>query len=269
MATASIRPPTRRPDPQGAESAARRTAARRSWSGTAIARSRSGSTSTPGTPRRPISRPTKSPGSGSPRSSRRPTRSRGSATCASNWPWLGVVNIWYFRQVGDIPQSKGEFYFRMVDPELTVRRVYTEVVRATEAQRLALPGALHVHSRPTLTAKGRWTTPVADRHAHVADQQQPRPVTPWRCVSRGINCDRGRPAGRRADGWGCWSMAPAMRFAPCRKTTKAGAISTSASSTSGTETLTVVTGLDPLGAVARAPGALANLAQRPMGTRAR
>ncbi len=74
-----------------------------------------------------------------------------------HWPWLGVVNIWYFRQVGDIPQSRGDFYFRMVDPEWTVRRVYTEIVRATEAQRLALPGR-YTSLSPTLTTKGRWAT---------------------------------------------------------------------------------------------------------------
>ena len=45
----------------------------------------------------------------------------------SNWPWAGVFCIWYLRQVGDIPPSSSEYYFRMIDPEFTPRLVYNEV----------------------------------------------------------------------------------------------------------------------------------------------
>ncbi len=45
----------------------------------------------------------------------------------SHWPWAGVFCIWYLRQVGDIPPSSSEYYFRMVDPEFTPRLVYKEV----------------------------------------------------------------------------------------------------------------------------------------------
>ncbi len=74
-----------------------------------------------------------------------------------HWPWLGVVNIWYFRQVGDVPLTEGEHYFRMVDPEFTTQPVYREVARATDLQRLALPGRYSALS-PSLAAKGRWKT---------------------------------------------------------------------------------------------------------------
>jgi hypothetical protein len=47
-----------------------------------------------------------------------------------HWPWLGVANIWYFRQVGDIPTDQAEYYFRMVDVEFAPRDVYTAVQRA-------------------------------------------------------------------------------------------------------------------------------------------
>ncbi len=78
-----------------------------------------------------------------------------------HWPWLGVVNIWYFRQVGDVPDTKGEFYFRMVDPEFTPRLLYNEVARATALQRLALPGR-YTPLSAALLIKGRWsTTPVS------------------------------------------------------------------------------------------------------------
>jgi hypothetical protein len=45
----------------------------------------------------------------------------------NNWPWAGVVNIWYFRQVGDIPPDKAEYYFAMVDPAFIPQPVYNSV----------------------------------------------------------------------------------------------------------------------------------------------
>jgi hypothetical protein len=50
-----------------------------------------------------------------------------------HWPWLGVANIWYFRQVGDIPTDRAEYYFRMVDVEFAPRDVYTAVQQATRS----------------------------------------------------------------------------------------------------------------------------------------
>jgi polysaccharide biosynthesis protein PslG len=44
-----------------------------------------------------------------------------------NWPWAGVISIWYFRQVGDIPPNKAEYYFQMVDPEFVPQPVYNAV----------------------------------------------------------------------------------------------------------------------------------------------
>jgi hypothetical protein len=44
-----------------------------------------------------------------------------------NWPWAGVIAIWYFRQVGDVPPDKAEYYFRMVNPDFTPAPVYDAV----------------------------------------------------------------------------------------------------------------------------------------------
>ena len=45
----------------------------------------------------------------------------------TNWPWAGVVAIWYFRQVGDITPDKAEYYFQMVDPEFVPQPVHDAV----------------------------------------------------------------------------------------------------------------------------------------------
>jgi polysaccharide biosynthesis protein PslG len=73
------------------------------------------------------------------------------------WPWLGVINIWYFRQVGDTLPSDAEFYFRMVDTEFTPRPVYNQIASATAQQRLAQVGRYGPLS-PVVGSKGRWST---------------------------------------------------------------------------------------------------------------
>jgi len=45
----------------------------------------------------------------------------------AHWPWAGVISIWYFRQVGDIPPDKAEYYFQMVDPDFVPQPVYDAV----------------------------------------------------------------------------------------------------------------------------------------------
>jgi hypothetical protein len=47
-----------------------------------------------------------------------------------DWPWAGVFCTWYFRQVGDIPPTRSEYYFRLVDPDFTPRPVYNAVKQA-------------------------------------------------------------------------------------------------------------------------------------------
>ena len=51
------------------------------------------------------------------------------------WPWVGAIMIWYFRQVGDITPAQSEYYFRMVEPDFAPRQVYFAVKRAATARR--------------------------------------------------------------------------------------------------------------------------------------
>ena len=50
------------------------------------------------------------------------------------WPWVGSIMIWYFRQVGDIGPAQSEYYFRMVEPDFAPRPVYFAVKRAATAR---------------------------------------------------------------------------------------------------------------------------------------
>ncbi len=60
---------------------------------------------------------------------------------ARSWPWVGVINIWYFRQDGTRnPPSDSEYYFRMVNPDFSPTPLYAEIQNETKDLQIALPG---------------------------------------------------------------------------------------------------------------------------------
>jgi hypothetical protein len=162
------------------------------------------------------------------------------------WPWLGVVNIWYFRQVGDILSSDPEYYFRMVDPEFTPRPVYNEVARATAQQRLAQVGR-YGPLAPVVQSTGRWSVlngtmgAQAIRSGRVGDTITIR----FRGNQLVLEGDRSPQGGRVAvtvDG-----SADDVRDLP--KDDRGRRYLDFRGSSEGPVTLTVVEGLDPLGAL--------------------
>jgi hypothetical protein len=71
------------------------------------------------------------------------------------WDWAGVFCVWYFRQAGQIPAERADYYFRMVDVGFTPRPVYNLVKKATEGIGTAGPGA-YQESNPAVTYQGDW-----------------------------------------------------------------------------------------------------------------
>jgi hypothetical protein len=43
---------------------------------------------------------------------------------AREWPWLGVMNYWYFRRPSDAERNQTWYYFRMMEPDFTPLPVY-------------------------------------------------------------------------------------------------------------------------------------------------
>ncbi|MFL5731759.1 MAG: cellulase family glycosylhydrolase, partial [Chloroflexia bacterium] len=84
-----------------------------------------------------------------------------------NWPWAGVISVWYFRQVGDIPPDKAEYYFQMVDPEFVPQPVYNSV-KVDAGTRYPGPAA-----SPLPTAVNLPPTPTK-----ASDQPTPTPTSP-------------------------------------------------------------------------------------------
>ncbi|MFP3896905.1 MAG: hypothetical protein ACLFV5_08760 [Anaerolineales bacterium] len=81
---------------------------------------------------------------------------RGIEMARKEWPWAGAFMIWYFRQVGDIPRARADYYFRMVDPDFTPQRLYFAVQDAAATQSAARPG-LYQETNPNVQASGNWT----------------------------------------------------------------------------------------------------------------
>ncbi len=44
-----------------------------------------------------------------------------------NWPWSGVIFVWFFRQVGDIPDTASEQYFQLVNKDFVAKPVYNSL----------------------------------------------------------------------------------------------------------------------------------------------
>ncbi|MFH1486795.1 MAG: hypothetical protein ABIH46_12055, partial [Chloroflexota bacterium] len=74
---------------------------------------------------------------------------------ARSWGWVGVVNVWYFRQVGDIPADRSDYYFRVVDTDFTPRLVYHKLKEIGDSLKVASIG-LHEETNPAVKARGNW-----------------------------------------------------------------------------------------------------------------
>ena len=80
---------------------------------------------------------------------------RGITDARTKWPWLGVFNIWYFRQVGDLTPDRSDYYFRMVDVDFTPRLVYQRIKEVATASAAARPG-LYQETDPAIKLTGNW-----------------------------------------------------------------------------------------------------------------
>ncbi len=73
----------------------------------------------------------------------------------AKWPWAGVLNIWYFRQVGDLLPDQADYYFRVVDVDFTPRRLYYAVKDAAAALSEAGPGH-YEETNPAVSIEEGW-----------------------------------------------------------------------------------------------------------------
>jgi hypothetical protein len=57
----------------------------------------------------------------------------------AEWPWVGVVNFWFFKRPSEAEKDQPWYYFRMVEPDFTPLPVYDAVKKYTHQS--PVPGA--------------------------------------------------------------------------------------------------------------------------------
>jgi polysaccharide biosynthesis protein PslG len=87
------------------------------------------------------------------------------------WPWIGVVNFWFFKRADDSVRDQSWYYFRMVEPDFTPLPVYDTMREyITDLEPTLYPG-YHQEDHWALVYEGEWSSRHADGSA-LADYQQ-------------------------------------------------------------------------------------------------
>jgi hypothetical protein len=79
------------------------------------------------------------------------------------WPWMGVLNYWFFKRATDTEQDQVFYYFRMVEPDFTPLPVYQAVQSYANQPPRAYQG-FHQEDHWALEWEGDWVR-VEDERA--------------------------------------------------------------------------------------------------------
>jgi polysaccharide biosynthesis protein PslG len=78
------------------------------------------------------------------------------------WPWVGVVNFWFFKRATDQEKDQSFYYFRMVEPDFTPLPVYDALKAYTHSDEAhTLYPGVHQENHWLLTYTGEWQTRTA------------------------------------------------------------------------------------------------------------
>jgi polysaccharide biosynthesis protein PslG len=58
----------------------------------------------------------------------------------AEWPWVGVIAFWYFKDADDHERDQPKYYFRMADPDFTLKPVYDSMKAYTHQTPVMYPG---------------------------------------------------------------------------------------------------------------------------------
>jgi len=75
------------------------------------------------------------------------------------WPWLGVVNAWFFKRASDAEQNQAMYYFRLVEPDFSPLPVYDALKdHMHSAEALVLYPGVYQEDHWALIYDGTWET---------------------------------------------------------------------------------------------------------------
>jgi len=75
-----------------------------------------------------------------------------------DWPWVGVVNFWFFKRPSDAERNQSWYYFRMVEPDFTPLPVYDAIKEVTTNLTPTLYPGTHQEDHWALAYEGTWDT---------------------------------------------------------------------------------------------------------------
>ncbi|HEX2987800.1 MAG TPA: cellulase family glycosylhydrolase [Chloroflexota bacterium] len=94
---------------------------------------------------------------------------RGFQRAAQEWPWMGVMNIWFFKRADDHEVDQPMYYFRLVNPDFTPQPVY-EAVKALGAEPAILHRGFVQEDHRALVFQGEWKM-VSDPQASLGSMK--------------------------------------------------------------------------------------------------
>jgi hypothetical protein len=71
------------------------------------------------------------------------------------WPWVGVVNFWFFKRATDAEADQAMYYFRLVDPDFTPMPVY-DALKSHFSEPATLYPGVHQENHWALAYDGPW-----------------------------------------------------------------------------------------------------------------
>jgi hypothetical protein len=74
------------------------------------------------------------------------------------WPWVGVVNFWFFKRPSDAERNQAWYYFRMVEPDFSPLPVYEAMKAYTASLTPTLYPGTHQEDHWALAYEGTWET---------------------------------------------------------------------------------------------------------------
>ena len=74
------------------------------------------------------------------------------------WPWVGVVNVWFFKRASDQEQNQSWYYFRLVEPDFTPLPVYESLKDYLTTLEPALYRGYHAADTWQISYTGSWET---------------------------------------------------------------------------------------------------------------
>lgn len=77
------------------------------------------------------------------------------------WPWMGVMNYWYFKRADDHEKNQPLYYFSLFDPDFTPHPVYAALKDYINSARFLGVG-YHPPDHWALQFEGTWQTRVSD-----------------------------------------------------------------------------------------------------------